>query len=89
MARSADGSVRGADVLALLRAASGPLTLADLREAGISRPAQAIYELQLDGHRITRSAAGVDLFEGARRTPERPEPAPRVRVRPRETDDAA
>ncbi len=88
MARSSDGPARGARVLALLREATGPVTLADLREAGIARPAQAIYELQLDGHRITRTAAGLDLFEGARRIPEPPEPPPRVRVRPRETDAA-
>lgn len=35
-------------------AASRPLTLAELHEAGVGMPGQALYELQLAGFRITR-----------------------------------
>jgi hypothetical protein len=51
-------SVEGHDaarVLTLLGAHdSGALTMAALREHGIQAPAQAIYELQLDGYEIDR-----------------------------------
>jgi hypothetical protein len=51
-------SVEGHDaarVLTLLGADdSGALTIAALREHGIQAPAQAIYELQLDGYEIDR-----------------------------------
>jgi hypothetical protein len=86
MARTPDTAPRGTELLELLRAAQHPVSLADLRAAGISRPANAIYELQLDGHRITRTAAGLELYEGPRRSPMPLEPPPRVRVRPRDTD---
>lgn len=38
----------------LERNTSRPVTLADLRERGISAPGQAIYDLQLAGHMIDR-----------------------------------
>ena len=51
-------SVEGHDaarVLTLLRADdSGAVTMAALREHGVRAPAQAIYELQLDGYEIDR-----------------------------------
>jgi len=84
MARTPDVPRRGSQLLELLRSATHPVTLDDLRAAGISRPAAAVYELQLDGHRITRTAAGLELFEGPRRAPQPLEPPPRVRVRPRD-----
>lgn len=84
MARPPDAVPRGAVLLQLLRGASVPLTIDDLRAAGIARPANAIYELQLDGHRVVRTAEGLTLFEGERRATPPPEPPPRVRVRPRE-----
>ena len=44
-----------ARVLTLLGADdSGALTMAALREHGVQAPAQAIYELQLDGYEIDR-----------------------------------
>jgi hypothetical protein len=51
-------SVEGHDaarVLTLLGADdSGAVTMAALREHGVHAPAQAIYELQLDGYEIDR-----------------------------------
>jgi hypothetical protein len=51
-------SVEGHDaarVLTLLGADdSGAVTMAALREHGVHAPAQAIYELQLDGYKIDR-----------------------------------
>lgn len=31
-----------------------PLSIADLRLAGVAMPGQALYELELAGHRVTR-----------------------------------
>jgi hypothetical protein len=84
MARRIDSSSRGAQLLELLRSATEPVSLDDLRAAGISRPAAAVYELQLDGHRITRSPAGLELDEGPARPPETWDIPPRVRVRRRD-----
>lgn len=48
----------GADAARVLRVfaetAPRPLTIADLRQAGITAPGQALYELELAGHRVTR-----------------------------------
>lgn len=51
-------SRRGTDLPVLMRAfataSPRPLTIADLRQAGVAMPGQALYELQLAGHRVTR-----------------------------------
>ncbi|HZO35327.1 MAG TPA: hypothetical protein VFB41_00480 [Solirubrobacteraceae bacterium] len=86
MPRPPDGVPRGAALLELLRAAVVPLTIGDLRAAGIQRPANAVYELQLDGHRVVRTGDGLTLFEGERRVAPPQDPPPRVRVRPRQQD---
>jgi hypothetical protein len=39
---------------AFAAAAPRPLTLTDLRRAGVLMPGQALYELELTGHRVTR-----------------------------------
>jgi hypothetical protein len=86
MARTPDDAPRGSELLHLLRESQGPVTLDDLRAAGISHPARTVYELQLDGHRIRRTAEGLELDEGPSRAPVAPEPPPRVRVRRPEGD---
>jgi Helix-turn-helix domain len=86
MARTPDDAPRGTELLHLLREADAPVTLDEMRAAGIPHPAQAVYELQLDGHRISRTAEGLELDEGPRRPPVTPEPPPRVRVRRPEGD---
>lgn len=48
-----------ARALALLVAADGrPVTLAELGEHGVRFPGQAVYELQLAGYAIDRTASG-------------------------------
>lgn len=54
-------------VLALLRDATAPLTLADLRRAGVRQPAGVVYRLQLDGHQISRTKLGLQLHERPQR----------------------
>lgn len=39
---------------AFAAASPRPLTIADLRLAGVTMPGQALYELELTGHRVTR-----------------------------------
>jgi hypothetical protein len=49
------GDQEVARLLALLHASEGnPLTIAAMRRAGVTGPAQAIYTLQLTGHEIDR-----------------------------------
>lgn len=54
----APGHETATDAALLLRAfaaaAPRPLTMADLRQAGVAMPGQTLYELQLTGYRITR-----------------------------------
>ncbi len=63
--------------LELLREASRPVTFADLRDAGVATPGQALYRLGMDGHRIERTSKGVRLVD-----PSEPPPAPQP-IRPR------
>lgn len=53
-----DRAASGTDASVLLRAfaaaAPRPLTIADLRQAGVAMPGQTLYELQLTGYRVTR-----------------------------------
>ncbi len=53
-----------AAVLSMLREASLPLRLADLRQAGVRYPAGVVYRLQLSGHQISRTPGGLRLHEG-------------------------
>ena len=46
---------------ALRDSGSTPVTYAQLRALGVSRPAAAIYELELAGHPISRGRDGIRL----------------------------
>jgi hypothetical protein len=48
-------------LLLLEEAGERPLSFAELRAAGVENPAQVVYELELAGHPVERSAAGVRL----------------------------
>lgn len=41
-------------IRAFAAASPRPLSIADLRLAGVTMPGQALYELELAGHRVTR-----------------------------------
>ena len=66
--------------LELLREAVAPITFAELRQAGVATPGQALYRLGMDGHRIERTAAGVRLVDPSEPAPVPPPITPRVRV---------
>jgi tRNA (mo5U34)-methyltransferase len=59
------------------------MTFAELRAAGIKRPAAVVYELELAGHRITRRPNGIGLGEDEPKKAPAP-PRPRIRVRRRD-----
>ena len=57
----------------------GSVTVAALRAAGVSMPAQALYALQLAGHPVRRSGATWRLVDPSEPKPVQPAPPPRVR----------
>jgi hypothetical protein len=72
---------------ALRDSGSTPLTYADLRALGVSRPAAVIYELELAGHLITRGRDGIRLGDPDAEAKPAPTPRPRVLVRQRDDQD--
>ena len=63
------------------------MTFAELRAAGIKRPAAVVYELELAGHRITRRPDGIGLGDDEPKKAPAP-PRPRVRVGRRDDADS-
>ena len=63
---------------------SGPVSYADLRAKGVTRPAAVIYELELAGYVISRSRDGVRLGQADAEAKPLPTPRPRVLVRGRD-----
>lgn len=62
---------------------SGPVSYAELRAKGVTRPAAVIYELELAGHVISRGPDGVRLGQPDAAAKPPPTPRPRVLVRGR------
>jgi hypothetical protein len=56
------------------------LTLQDLREQGLKRPALALYELELAGWRVQRSGGRISLRSGDDAVSSSHELPPKVRV---------
>jgi hypothetical protein len=69
----ADSHTRRLAVLrtALEQANGRPLTYSELAARGVDKPAQAIYELELDGERLLHVAGGVVLTPRAPPEPSR------------------